>query len=295
MILFPTKGAPCWPVLLVILFLGLPPLAAAPMGPTLHFDYGRGNSASNPLLNFMYFVPLISPEPVAVFTNAGNTQCARVLSLQCRTNGVFFSATCEFEMAGAGVERNVFDKTTFIQSHDTQLKSGKIMTHQLAAINVEGSGRGSLEVEGILTNGEPAVTEVRLRFDGRGRRSPVTVVLEDLACRDGVMRHENEMVARVNQLAFRQQAGKPEMEVTLASVKAKEAGDGFWQNLVGGLKGMAANLFLPPLRVAADGHEAMMNFGLALALEKPVFTFPLAVRLEGAPTRIRPAGGDAKN
>jgi hypothetical protein len=160
---------------------------------------------------------------------------------------------------------------------------------------VEGSGCGSLEVEGILTNGEPAVTEVRLRFDGRGRRSPVTVVLEDLACRDGVMRHENEMVARVNQLAFRQQAGKPEMEVTLASVKAKEAGDGFWQNLVGGLKGMAANLFLPPLRVAADGHEAMMNFGLALALEKPVFTFPLAVRLEGAPTRIRPAGGDAKN
>lgn len=114
----------------------------------------------------------------------------------------------------------------------------------------------------------------------------MTVVLEDLACRDGVVRHENEMVARVNQLAFRQQAGKPEMEVTLASVKSKAAGDGFWQNLVGGLKGMAANLFLPPLRVTADGHEAMMNFGLALALEKPAFTFPLAERLQGAPTII---------
>src|SRR5882762_6587535 len=53
-------------------------LAAGPTGPTLQFDYGHGEPHDNPITRFMYFVPLISPAPVSVFTNAGNTQCARV-------------------------------------------------------------------------------------------------------------------------------------------------------------------------------------------------------------------------
>jgi hypothetical protein len=40
-------------------------LAAALTGPTLHLDYGHGQALHNPVSQFMYFVPLISPEPVA--------------------------------------------------------------------------------------------------------------------------------------------------------------------------------------------------------------------------------------
>jgi hypothetical protein len=255
-------------------------LMAALTGPTLHLDYGHGKPLDNPLTKFMYFVPLISPDPVSVFTNPGNTQCARVVSFNCRTNGVSFHAACEFEFLGEGLQRNVFDQATVIHRHEKQLKAGLLLTHQLAAINVQGSGCGSVEIEGTLTNGLHTVTEVRLRFNRHGHTSPVSISLRDIAYRNGAIHVENQIVARVNMLAFRRKSGPPAMEVTLASVKPEDAGDGLLQNLVGGLKGMAINLFLPPLPVAADGHQAMMDFGLALAMEKPEFTFPLATRLK---------------
>ncbi len=64
------------------------------------------------------------------------------------------------------------------------------------------------------------------------------------------------------------------MDITVASVKRKDAGDSFLQNLLGDLKGTTANLFLKPIAVEPAGNEAMLNFGLALASEAPVFTFP---------------------
>ena len=73
------------------------------------------------------------------------------------------------------------------------------------------------------------------------------------------------------------------MEVTLASVKRKDAGNGPWSNFVGGLKGTAANLLLPPLTVTTSGNQTMLNFGLALAMQKPAFTFPFASRLTNGP------------
>jgi len=258
-------------------------LPAAPAGPTLHFDYGTGQPLENPLNAFMYFVPLISPDPVSVFTNAGNTQCARVVSFTCRTNGSVFHAIAEFEFVGTGVERNIFDHAAAIRRHDGELKAGKPLAHQLAAISVQGAGSGSVEIEGTLTNGQPTVIEVRLRFNRHGHPSPVSISLHDLVYRAGGIVSENESGARVTMLAFRQQPGTPKMEVTLDSVKAKDAGDGLWSTLVGGLKGVAVNLFLPPLTVTADGHQAMMDFGLALALNKPVFTFPFATRLKASP------------
>jgi hypothetical protein len=48
---------------------------------------------------------------------------------------------------------------------------------------------------------------------------------------NGEVRPANEIVARVNTLTFRRQPGPPTMEVSVASVKHKDAGDGFWQNL----------------------------------------------------------------
>jgi uncharacterized lipoprotein YbaY len=231
----------------------------------------------------MYFVPLISPEQVCVSTNAGNTQCARVTSCHCRTNGAVFHAICEFDFAGAGLQRNVFDHAVVLQRRQKDLKAGKALAHQLTAINVEGAGHGSAEIDGILTNGQAVVSEMRLRFNSRGHASPVTVDLQDLVLRNGVLCYENETVARVNQLTFRQKSDPPQMEVTLASVKRKDAGNGLWANFMGDLKGAAANLLLPPLTITTNGNQTMMNFGLALALQKRTFTFPLATRLTNGP------------
>lgn len=258
-------------------------LLAAPNGPTLEFDYGNGQPRNNALNKFMYFVPLISPDPIAVSTNAGNTQSARVISSHCETNGASFHATCEFEVVGEGLQQNVFDHADFIRQHAGELKAGKPLLCQLDAINVQGAGGGSVEVEGTLTNGQSSVTEVRLRFNSHDRASPVIVCLHDIVYRAGSVHLENEVVARVNMLTFRRKSGTPKMEVTLDSVKPKDAADNVWQNFIGRVKGVVANLLIPPLSVPADGHQAMMDFGLALATEKVTFTFPFATRLKTIP------------
>src|SRR5271154_4434259 len=91
---------------LVFLFLAAGRLSAAPTGPTLNFDYGVGKPLANSLDKFMYFLPLISPELVSVFTDAGNSQCARVLSFDFQTNAATFHVTCEFDFIGDGLLRN---------------------------------------------------------------------------------------------------------------------------------------------------------------------------------------------
>ncbi len=255
-------------------------LPAAPTGPTLQFSYGGGPPLENPLSKFMYFVPLISPDPIAVSTNAGNTQRARVISSICETNGTAWHAVCKFEIIGRGSQRNAFDHADFVRQHERDLKAGKPLLCQLDAISVDGAGGGSVEVEGTLTSGGPAVSEVRLRFNSPVRASPVSVTLHDIVYRHGAIQLENELVARVNVLIFRKLAGTPKMEITLASVKPEAAADTLWQNCVGRLRGVVANFLIPPLSVPADGHRAMMDFGLALATEKASFTFPLATRLK---------------
>ena len=258
--------------------------AAAPTGPTLRLDYGHGEPRDNSISQFMYFVPLISAEPVSVITNAGNTQCARVLSLVCRTNGPTFTATCEFTFTGNGSQQNVFDHSRKIKQREKELQAGEALKHQLSSINVAGAGSGSVEIEGTFTNGQRFVTLVQLRFNRAGQPSPVTINLEDIAYHDGEVQAQNEMVARVNALTFRRTAGTPKMEVTLASLKRKDAGAGRWQNFVGSLKGVTVNLFLPPLKVEPEGQQAMLDFGLALATEKTSFTFAAATRLKAIAT-----------
>jgi hypothetical protein len=267
-----------------LLLLCATPLLAALTGPTLQFDYGEGKPADNPLHQFMYFVPLISLEEVSVYTNAGNSQCARVISCRCHTNGTAFHATCEFDFIGDGTQRNVFDHRLIIQRRLKDLQAGKTVAHQLSAISVQGAGSGSIEIDGVLTNGQPAVAEMRLRFNGHGHASPVSVDLEDIVLRDGKVYYENELVARVNMLTFQQTSGQPKMEVTLASVKRKDAGNGAWAEFVGDLKGAAANLLLPPINISTNGHQAMLEFGQAVAAKKPAFTFPFATRLKAGPT-----------
>jgi hypothetical protein len=131
-----------------------------------------------------------------------------------------------------------------------------------------------------MTGRVPTVTEVRLRFNDRGRLSPVTIGLHDIRCLDGAIGLRNESVARVNSLIFRRRPGPAKVDIAVASVKRKDAGNNFWQNLISSLKGTTANLFLKPVPVEPAGNEAILNFGLALVSEAPAFTFPRARNLK---------------
>ena len=88
-----------------------------------------------------------------------------------------------------------------------------------------------------IGNNVETVSAVRLRFNSRGKASPVAIELCELRYAGGECRRLNEMVARVNTLSFHRKPGPPKMEVTVASVKNKGAGSGLWQNVKGSIKG----------------------------------------------------------
>ena len=254
--------------------------ATEPAGPTLHLNSGRGEPRDNSISEFMYFVPLISPEPVAVIQSTGNTQRARMVSATRSFTTKSFVVICEFELAGEGNQQNVFDHTDKVLRSERELRAGGSLDHQLSSINVEGAGRVSIEVEGTLTGQVPTVTEVRLRFNAHGQPSLVTIGLQDIGYSDGAYRVRNETVARVNTLSFRSKPGPTKMDITVASVKRKDAGNGFWQNIMGDLKATTVNMLLKPVAVEPLGNEAMLHFGLALVSDAPAFTFPLARNLK---------------
>jgi hypothetical protein len=228
----------------------------------------------------MYFVPLISPEPVSCLTSPGSTQGARVLSAKRKSTTHSFVVSCEFEFTGEGSQQSIFDLEPNIHRHEQQLKAGGSIGRQLSSITVEGPGSGTLEVEGSISNNVETVSAVRLRFNAHGKTSPVSIGLCEIRCREGEFRRLNEIVARVNTLTFRRGPGPPKMEVTVASVKNKAAGDGLWQNLRASVKGLAANLLIDPLTVEAIGHRAMLDFGGALTSGAATFTFPRATNLK---------------
>jgi hypothetical protein len=258
-------------------------LMAAPTGPTLQFDYGNGKPIENPLNKFMYFVPLIFPVPISVSNNVGNNQSARLISSSCETNGTSIHAFCEFEFIGDGFLRHVFNHDDLIRQHEVEFKAGKPLPTQLDYISVQGSGKGSVEIKGTLTRGVPNVTEVRLRFNCHGHTSPVSIILDNLVYRNGGIQHENEFVARVNQLAFYRKSGLPKMEASLSTIKLADASDSLWQDFIGRIKGMVANMLIPALPVPNGGYQAIMDFGFALATEKTTFTFPFAPSLKTSP------------
>jgi hypothetical protein len=260
-------------------------IAGSDSGPTLRLDYDQGGASSIPIDVFMYFIPLISSEPVTVTRTPGNTQRAHVTSVARQFSEESFSVVCEFDFAGEGRLVNVFDHSESIRRQEWELKEGSSLKRRLDSISVEGAGSGILEVEGTITNHVPTVSEVRLRFDADGQSSPIGIGIHDIEYHAGEYRSANEMVARVNALAFRREPGRPKMYVTVASVNRKDGGSGLWQNLVGAVKGMAVNLVIKPIAVEADGHTAMLNLGLALAAAKPTFTFPKARNIIAAKAR----------
>jgi len=249
-------------------------------GPTIRLDYGGDQSPGNPVASFMYFVPLISPEPVSSSTNPGSTQAARVLSARRKSTAHSFVVTCDFEFTGNGSQQSILDLGPTIRRHARELSAGGSTGRQLSSISVNGSGSGTVEVEGTVSNNVETVREVRLRFNARHITSPVSIGLCEIRYHEGEFQRVNEIVARVNTLTFRRAPGPPKMEVTVASVKNKAAGDGLWQNLKASVKGLAVNLLIDPLTVEAIGHRAMLDFGGALASGAATFTFPRATNLK---------------
>ncbi len=257
------------------------PVAEATTGPTLRLDYGNRDGKGSPVADFMYFVALVSPEPVSIVTSPGNTQRMRVLSNKRQIGDKSFRVVCEVEFTGEGYERNAIDQSKTINRQQEKLKAGGSLNELLVSINVEGKGRASFEVDGAVTNHVPIVNEVKLQF--HGQESPVTVSLHDIKYVTNSFVAQNEIVARVSSLLFKRQSGPPKMEISLASVKPRDAGNTLWQNFVGGVKGMAANLLLKPVAVEREGHEAMLNFGSALVSQATAFTFPSAKNLKPGP------------
>ena len=254
----------------------------AATGPTIQLDYGRDQSPGNPMASFMYFVPLISPEPVSSSTSPGSTQAARVLSTTRKSTAHSFVVTCEFEFTGNGSQQSILDLAPTIRRQERELRAGGSTGRQLSSITVNGPGSGTVEVEGTFSNDVDTVREVRLRFNAHRKTSPVSIGLCEIRYREGEFRRFNEIVARVNTLTFRREPGPPEMEVTVASVKNKAAGNGLWQNFKGSVKGLAANLLIDPLTVEAIGHRAMLDFGGALSSGAETFTFPRATNLKSS-------------
>ena len=252
------------------------PLTNAATGPTIRLDYGSGKSPGNPVASFMYFVPLISPEPVSSVTSPGSTQVARVLSAKRKSTPNSFVVTCEFEFSGSGSQQSILDLEPNIRRHTRKLKAGGSTGRQLSTITVGGPGSGVVEVEGTISNSIETVSEVRLRFNAHGKTSPIAIEICDVRYQEGEFRHVDEIIARVNSLTFVRKAGQPKMEVAVASVKKKNAGNSLWQNFKGSVVGLAVNLFIPPLTVEAVGHRAMLDFGQALASGAETFTFPRA-------------------
>jgi hypothetical protein len=252
---------------------------AASTGPTIHLTDGP-SAILNPASSLMYFVPLVSPTLVDNLCSKDNQQVAKILSLQRNFKKNDFRVVCEFNLQGTGSFTNAYEPNSMIAHWIPLNKPGKPLTNMLDFILLEGTGFGSVEVTGKTVKGQREVTTVRVHFNGRGSRSPVSIGLYNVIPQNGQYEYANrcnQLIARVNNLTFRKTDSetKPTMLVEVASVVGAEEKEGFWGNF----KGALANLFIPPVEVDKAGNDAMIQFGTALVNGKASFTFPKAKNL----------------
>jgi len=255
-------------------------------GPTVVLSYTSESSQTNPFGAFMYFVPLLSTVTVDIETNADNNQITRLISYERNISSKSFTISCEFEMAGSGYHKYIFDPCEIIAEHLMEAKKGKTLSHLIDYIRFDGPGLGQIVVKGTVAGSTLTITQVDQKFNAGGRKSPVTLGLYDVKPKDGQYKYENrsgELVARVDTFIFKRTEDTPRMGIKLASV----GGAGKHAGLLDGLVGSLANLFIEPPKISKLGNNAMLNFGNALLNEKPSFTFPKAADIRN--TRIKPS------
>jgi hypothetical protein len=266
-----------------LVFTALIAQAALPTGPTIRLGYGRENATATSVSDFMYFVALISPAPVYIGSSPNSSLTARLIAATRKSGKSSFVTTCEFQFSGNGLQESIFDLSPEIRRREHLLKAGGVLGRQLESIVVNGAGAVSIEARGSVSNEVRTVNEVRIKFNPHGQESFVSITLCDVRWAHDRFNLTNEVVARVNSLTFHREPGIPKMDITVASLKEKEASDGLWQSFKGRVEGAAVNLFIPPLVVEVDGNTAMLDFGLALAAGDQTFTFPQAKGLLAKP------------
>ncbi|OGV68308.1 MAG: hypothetical protein A2283_13425 [Lentisphaerae bacterium RIFOXYA12_FULL_48_11] len=249
-------------------------------GPVLKLDYAGQPGNDIRIADFMYFVALISPEPVTISESPTNTLRVRVVSIRQESKEDHFSINMAFDVFGQGFRHYAIDQSKNFCRQARHLAAGKTLEKQLDYIRYEGPGKGWLDVEGRMEGNSKTVTTVRLHFNGRGADSPVTIGLKDVRLVDGVLKFENELVARVNLLEFNRNGKPPRMGVRVDSVKRRDAGDNLFQKLKGQFVGMVANMLINPITIRQIGNDSMLNFGQALLNREATFTFPSAENLK---------------
>lgn len=248
-------------------------------GPTMIMSYSKEKFVKNPIASFMYFVPLIAPTLVDNISSVNNEQQVAIISRKIKVSSKSFHVICEFEVLGSGFHMNTFDPAGMIAAQEEDVKEGKTLTNLLDYIRFDGEGFGIIEVKGEITGSIRTVTEVDMRFNAKGHKSPVTIGLYDVKPKDGEYKYENrsnEVVARVNTLAFKKTEKTPKMGIKVASISDTAESEGFFSSI----KGAIANLFITPPKVTKLGNTTMLEFGDALFQEKPAFTFPKAANIK---------------
>lgn len=248
-------------------------------GPTMIMSYCKKKFVKNPIASFMYFIPLIAPTLVDNISSVNNDQQVGIISYEKTVISKSFNVICEFEILGSGFHMNTFDPAGMIAAHTDNLKNEETLTDMLDYIKFDGEGFGIIEVKGEITGSKTTVTVVRLNFTAGGHQSPVTIGLYDLKPEDGQYKYENrsnEVVARVNTLAFSKTEQTPSMGIEIASIAKKNEPAGFF----GRIKGMIANLFIDPPKIDKLGNTTILEFGNALLQKSTTFTFPKAKNIK---------------
>lgn len=255
-----------------------PPPAEA--GPTLALSAWRAGDAGIPAGDFMYFIPLISPEPVACHASPANGMRARLVSVErCDAAGGGFALSCRFELVGDGYIEHEINHAPMVTRNAAHLRGGGRLDHLLGSIRLEGEGSATFQAEGTLRDGVPVVDRVVVAFAGGGLRSPIRIELDTITGPPDAWVVRTESLADVASLSFTRGGTPTRMGVTLAGLRDPGAGDGLAERLKAALKGTVANLLVPPLDIEATGNAAMLAFAAALATGAPTFTFPRAVNL----------------
>ena len=249
---------------------------ASASGPVVTLDYTGQDTKGIAIADFLSFIPLISPEPVTVSESPANTLRVRVTSICQEERPDRFLLNLAFDVSGLGFRHYAIDQSKNIRRNERRLASGSSLKKQLDYIRFEGPGKGRVEIGGRVETGVKKVTTVSLHFDDRGGTSPVTIGLKDMRSTNGALRCENERVARLNRLAFIRDGTPPRMGVRIDSVKSRQAGEGFFQNVKGRIVGRVVNTVVKPISIRKIGNDTLLDFGQAIVDRKPSFTFPAA-------------------
>jgi len=246
------------------------------MGPTLKIEYSD-NGQGNDVDAFMYFIPLIMPTSVSVYTDPNTTLNAKVISRISKETSSTFTTTCIFQVCGHGIYEALADPNEIIAFSSKGVPNDKILRNLLRSIRVDGPMRGSLVISGSIKNHQRQVNTFQVRFDLDGK-SPVAVHLFEVKPVKGKHLYEdrcNEQIARINALSFTRGIKPPTMEAEVSSIAGSNAKEGF----IASLKAMVANWFLPPVPITVIGNQTMLDFGTALDTTQTAFTFPYAENL----------------